>query len=86
MKHIPEAGNLNYGMSEYAAYFIYTIIQISRYSNMLQMCRALGKCVPRLNLESYSGILIAFDSQEIPNTYQHVNYFHACVFYVFVGF
>ena len=27
---------------------VYTIIQISRYSNMLQMCRALGKCVPRL--------------------------------------
>ena len=28
-------------------YFSYTIIQISRYSNMLQMCRALCKCVPR---------------------------------------
>ena len=34
---------------KYAAYFSYTIIQISRYSNMLQMCRALCKCVLRLN-------------------------------------
>ena len=38
-------------MSEYAAYFSYTIIQISRYSNMLQMCRALCKCVPRFKRE-----------------------------------
>ena len=37
-------------MSEYAAYFSYTIIQISRYSIMLQMCRALSKCVLRLRL------------------------------------
>ena len=47
LKHISEAGNLNYSMSEYAAYFSYTIIQISRYSNMLQMCCALCKGVPR---------------------------------------
>jgi len=52
LKHISEAGNLNYSMSEYAAYFSYTIIQISHYSNMLQMCRALSKCVPRLK-ETY---------------------------------
>ena len=52
LKHISEAGNLNYGMSEYAAYFSYTIIQISRYSNMLQMCRALCKCVLRFMKES----------------------------------
>ena len=60
MKHIPEAGNLNYGMSEYAAYFSYTIFQISRYSNMLQMCRALSKCVLRLSAGDFSNILEFF--------------------------
>ena len=40
-------------MSEYAAYFSYTIIQISRYSNMLQMCHALCKCVLRLKTVSF---------------------------------
>ena len=39
LKHIWVAGNLNYCFTEICCIFLHTIIQISRNSNMLQICQ-----------------------------------------------